>query len=348
MNKRKSIRKWMVVFWLFLFSSDFSQDKGVISPEARHFQLYHKHERIDFIKLDTSLTEKKPVFLFCQGSLPVPLFVSFKEGVYMLGGGISNFNYREITQKYHLIVISMPETPVIVSEKQVSQSFCYIPDTLNPRQFSPEYEKKDFLEHYVKRAGIVLDFLKKQPWVDNNKLVVAGHSQGSKVATKIALKNKRITHIGLFAANPFGRVDQFVRESRLSAQSGKVSWEEADKQMEENYETYRQAFIPDSVKKYASLNSLKTFSEPFLEDWLELKIPVFLAYGTEDRTSELCDIVPLFFIREGKKNLTMKRYLHLEHNFFEVEKEGKTNYDKPHWPEVMHEFMEWVEKNGVQ
>ncbi|MEM9991318.1 MAG: hypothetical protein AAF738_06100, partial [Bacteroidota bacterium] len=55
--------------------------------------------------------------------------------------------------------------------------------------------------------------------------------------------------------------------------------------------------------------------------------------------AELCDIIPLFFINAQKNNLTMQRYLGLEHNFFEVKEDGKVDYDSSNWTRVMNEFL---------
>ncbi|PTT10259.1 hypothetical protein DBR27_06495, partial [Flavobacterium sp. HMWF030] len=62
--------------------------------------------------IDTVLKTKKPIFLFCQGSMPLPLFVKSKdEPMWMIGGGVANFNIEEIRKNYHLVVISMPKHP---------------------------------------------------------------------------------------------------------------------------------------------------------------------------------------------------------------------------------------------
>ncbi|WP_152378406.1 hypothetical protein [Flavobacterium haoranii] len=188
-----------------------------------------------------------------------------------------------------------------------------------------------------------MKFLKKQTWVDNSKLVVAGHSQGSKVATLIALNNKKVTHLGLFAANPFGRIDQLIREYRKEAEFNQISWKEADKKIEEKYEMYKNAFNKDSLAKSPNLLAWKSFSRPLINDWLIIKIPTYLAYGTNDIASDLCDLVPLFYIQNSKENLTYKRYLNLEHNFFEINNDGTINYEKEHWQEVMNEFVKWTQ-----
>ncbi|MBL7826777.1 MAG: alpha/beta hydrolase [Saprospiraceae bacterium] len=331
----------VVLFSSLLFATQ-AQTPKLLLGKALHFQIQHQKDSIDFLVIDSVLTQKKPVMLFCQGSLPMPLIVNFKEyGPYLFAGGVSNFNVPEIVKHYHLVVISMPHTPVSADQSQLNSSLAYITDPAQPYSFTPEYVKADYLQNYVRRAQAVLKFLKKQPWVDRSKLVVAGHSQGSKVASKVALENKRVTHLGLFGANPFGRIDQFVRQARLDAQAGKITWAQADSIMEEKYRLLTAAHQPETLKEHPDLMAWKTFSEPLFDDWLRIKCPIYLAYGTDDRVADLCDLIPLFFIQEGKNNLTYKRYLGMDHNFFEVDEHGVPNYDKGHWKEVMQQFINW-------
>ena len=333
------------LFLLLLTQICFGQNLNIINNEAIQFSINEKKDTINFIIIDTKLDEKKPIFLFCQGSLPMPLFVQpEKEKMWMIGGGITNFDINEIRKKYHLIVISMPKTPLIVEEKNLNKSYCYIPNSNEPNEFSEEYVKADYLENYQDRANKVLSFLRKQKWVDNSKLIVAGHSQGSKVATMISLKNKNVTHLGLFGANPFGRIDQLIRDKRKSAENKEITWEQADKKMEDTYQMYKDSYNENTLKKKPDLLAWKSFSRPLINDWLKIKIPTYLAYGTNDIASDLCDIVPLFYIQNSKNNLTYKRYLNLEHNFFEVNEDGRANYEKEHWTEVMNEFVKWTSK----
>lgn len=339
------MRKLIIIF-LFLISiaNTYGQSGDLIENKVMKFSIDGKVDTINFIVVDTMLNEKKPIFLWCQGSLPIPLFVEIEDyGNYFLGGGVSNFDYEQIASEYHLVVISMPKTPIMAKKKNLNSSYQYIPNPDEPKNFSSAYIKANYLDNYVLRAKVVLDYLKKQNWVSNKKLVVAGHSQGTKVATKLAVSDSTITHIGLFAANPFGRIDQFVREARLNAQLGNITWIEADSIMNSKYDFYRQVQNRDSIELNPHFKAWKTFNETYYDDWLTLDIPIYLAYGTEDRISDLCDIVPFFFIEKGKDNLTLIRYLKLEHNFFEVNENGRANRKKGHWKEVMEEFIEWIE-----
>jgi pimeloyl-ACP methyl ester carboxylesterase len=187
-----------------------------------------------------------------------------------------------------------------------------------------------------------LKFLRKQAWVDHSKLIIAGHSQGSKVATAIAASNKNVTRLGLFGANPFGRIDQVIRDYRKAAESKEITWVEADQKIDEEYEMFREAHNGDSLKAKPYLLAWKSFSKPLLNDWLKIEIPTYLGYGTNDIAADLCDMVPLFYIQNGKKNLTYKRYLNLDHNFFEVDQKGEPNYELGHWSAVMSTFVKWT------
>ncbi|MEO0899921.1 MAG: hypothetical protein AAFY71_26140 [Bacteroidota bacterium] len=335
------MKSWSSLFIFFLVHLAWGQKP--IGKQALAFKLDHEAGEIEFILLDSTLEENKPVFLFCQGSLPVPLFIDFKrKAPILLGGGVINFDVENIRKHYHLIVISMPHTPLIVQKEYLNNRYCYIPDSTQPYSFAHDYIEDDWLEIYRQRGMKVLEFLRKQSWVDKKKCIVAGHSQGSKVATKIAANNPAVSHLGLFAANPMGRIDQYIRQARLDAQLGKISWEEADKVIEEQFEFFQAAHHPDSLQTKPEYLAWASFSEMYLDDWLSLNIPIYMAYGTEDRTADLCDIVPLYFIQAGKENLSWKRYLGLEHNFFPLKEDGSTNYEDAKWPEVMSAFVEWT------
>lgn len=322
----------------------FSQQGKIINNQSTAFEISDKDGKIEFMVVDNELKDKKPIFLWCQGSLPYPLYVNSKEeGIWLIGGGISNFDTTNIVKNYHLVVIAMPETPLIADEKSINESYWYFGNSKNKNQPTIEFQKADYLENYVNRAQKVLKFLNKQKWVDRSKLIVAGSSQGSKVATKVATANKNVSKLGLFSANPFGRIDQMIRDYRKQAEQNRISWKEADENIEKEYQTFRDAYNPKKVAANPNLIAWKSFSVPLLNDWLNFNKPIYLAYGTNDIASDLNDMVPLYFIRENKNNLTLKRYLNLEHNFFEVEN-GRPNHDKPHWEEVMNDFVAWTLK----
>jgi len=339
------MHKYLLITVTFLTISLFGQNKGIVYNQAIHFQLKHEKDTINFIVADTILNEKKPVFLFCQGSLPIPLFIRINNDfVFMFGGGISNFDKETIKKHYHLVVISMPKTPFYSEISHLTQSLCYIPDTSKKEEFRIDYLKSDYLENYVNRANIVLNYLQNQEWVDNSKLIVGGHSQGAIVATALAYTNKKITHLGVFAYNPNGRIDQMIREERKYVEKGMKTWEEANKGIAYWNNFWESVNNPETLAQQPQLIAWKSFSKPTINKFTSIEIPIFLSYGTEDITSDLCDLIPLKFIEKGKTNLTLNRKIGLGHNFFEVDEKGRPNHKKGHWIETMNEFINWTLK----
>lgn len=217
------MRKILYVLLFFISSISFSQNKELLEGKYQHFALHTAQDTIDFIVVDSVLNRKKPLFLFCQGSLPYPLFFQGEIGSepYFFGGGLSNFDLKTIQKNYHVVVLSMPKTPLYVAPKNLNNQHYYVPDTTNPYRLSTAFYQADNIENYVARANKVIQFLRKQDWVMKKKLVVAGHSQGSHVAVKLARTNKHVTCLGLFGFDPFGRYEKLVRQIRKDAMQQK-------------------------------------------------------------------------------------------------------------------------------
>lgn len=309
--------------------------------EYTHFQLVRAQDTIDFLIADTALNQRKPVLLFCQGSQPVPLFIDFGKGE-VVPVPLGNFDLSNMRKYYHVAVISMPNTPVVAKVDQVNDAYAFVPDLHHPTRYSEAFLRNDRLDNYVDRANAVIAFLLRQQWVDPNGLVVAGHSQGARVAAGIAAANKHVALLGLFGYNPMGRMTQEVWKYRLQAQQGKITWEAADSLQQRQYAFYKEVLNADSLRKYPSYGAWRSFSTGTLEDLSKLDIPIYVAYGSEDYIALNCDLLPLFFIQQGKSNLTLTRYPHLEHNFFEVGPDGKADHVKKHWVQVMNAFIQWA------
>ena len=334
--------KYLIGFILVL-ALGAAKAQNILHDQVTHFSLEDERGEIDFIVANTELRDPKPIFLWCQGSLPIPLYVTIKEfGPYLIGGGLNNFDYKKLTVDYYVVVISMPHTPVEVPDHQLSNSFCYVPDPDAVPKFSQDYLEDDYLEVYVDRAAKVWGFLKEQKWVEGEQLIVGGHSQGAKVATKFAIDHPEVSALGLFSPNPFGRVDEMIRTEKVKALTGNKSNEEADEEIRKWYRFMESAHDPDSVRAHPNLKSWASFSEPIYDDLLALEIPIFMIWGDQDRSSDLCDLMPVFFLQEGKDNLTWHRKVGLEHNFFSRHEDGRTNYEDPHWPEIMETFAVWA------
>jgi len=94
---------------IFLMSNFYAQQPQLLEGKYNHFSLHSSNDTIDFVVVDSLLKTKKPIFLFCQGSLPYPLF--FKEEnskePFFFGGGLSNFDIKTIKKTYHKTVAKL-------------------------------------------------------------------------------------------------------------------------------------------------------------------------------------------------------------------------------------------------
>lgn len=327
----------LLIFLIFSCSS-FSQRKNSIAEQYTHFQLSLKKDTIDFVIAETDFKLKKPILLFCQGSQPVPLFFDIpSQGIIPVT--LNNFDVKEMKKHYHVVVISMPKTPIVVGLNHLNKSYNYVLDTARENSYSPDFLLSDYLENYINRANHVLNYLKKQKWVDQNQLVVAGHSQGSHIALEIACSNKKVTQLGLFGFNPLGRIDQFIRMYRKQAEAKEITWQQADSlqlSVLNDYSRYINQVNDTSFSK-----SWVSFSKSQVNKLVDLKIPVYIAYGSNDINGDFCDLIPLYFIEKHKTNYKVIRYSNLEHNFFPLNESGQLDYQNGKWMEVMNEFIKW-------
>jgi len=316
--------------------------------DASLFSIIDQGDTIQFIKVDTDLENPKPTILFFQGSLPVPLVIDFNDGVrdFVM---FHNFDYKKLSEKYNLVIISMPFVPAIVPETLLNKQWAYITDKSDEFSFPEKYQEANYLDKYVERGEAVIQFLMQQKWVDKKHIILFGHSQGCKVGTKIAAKNEHVSAFAFFSGNPLGRIDQYIRSPRLKAQKGQMDPEEAQKQIDGIYDWWKWMIEnPDEIPQHKGDRNKATisFSTSLIDDLTNMKIPIYIAYGTEDIAASYCDLLPIDFIRAGKKNYKVTPYVGLEHNFMKVDSLGNPIPTEFYWEKAMDDFIEWLEKES--
>lgn len=331
---------------LLLCFTCFSQANSKNSPADFGFSVFKIKGRLDsisFIVSDTSFKERKPIFLFCQGSLPYSLF--YKEDSIHTWQQAIPFDYKKYLRDYNFIVISKPGIPVFSTT--ANNQFFYI-DSVTKR-VPEKYWVDNYLDYYVNAANDVINHLVKQKWVDKSKVVIAGVSQGSKVVSKLGAINKKVTHVIYLAGNPLGRYDQNIRQQRRDVLLGKITSEQAQKNIDSLYKLWNEMVAKPNDVSSTNEDTYKTwmtFSKPLLPYLLKISVPFFVGYGTSDIASDYCDLLPLDFARLGKTNLTLKPYLDCDHNF------SKAKYDKTGneisrenlWDKLTEDFFNWLKE----
>lgn len=331
------MNKLIRILFILLTPLAFGQTKTPEELGYRHIVIQYKTDNIDILIKSKKGEEniEKPLFFFCQGSLPQPLILYHADEVY----GVFPFNPDSISQKYHLVIVSKPYIPVVADYKTLSPSFNYVDSS---GKIPKAYSDRNLLSYYVPRNIAVLKYLQKQKWVTSTQLVVAGHSEGSTIAAKMARDFKKITHLIYAGGNPMGRIMSMIgqgRENETDTDSTKFGEEEIK---------YWESVVKNKDNMDDSQGDTDKatfeFSHPPIEYLRELKIPVLVSYGTKDWSAPFNDYMRVHFIQHKKINFTFQAYVGTEHNFFPLTADKKPNYDIFNWDNVANDWLNWINK----
>jgi len=295
----------------------------------QQLQIVYKRDTVNFL-LKTKTGEelkKKPIFLFCQGSLPRPLIIFDQDGPF----GVFPFNPDIITNDYHLVIIGKPHIPILADKNNLDDNFCFTTSSL---EFPTEYLKRDNLDYYVKRNIEVLKYLQKQSYVSEDRLVIAGHSEGSSIVAKIGQDFKKATHLIYSGGNPLGRILSIV-------EGGRKIENESNRRGEKQIEYWKDII----ENKTTDITTLSFSFPPPINFLKEIKKPTFVCYGTNDNDVNANDYMRIEFIRQKKNNFTFKSYIGTEHNYFFINQSGEINYEINNWDNVAEDWIEWLKLN---
>ena len=325
---------------MFLVSKTFAFSQK--SPEDfgyRHLSFKYLNDPVDVIIISKRGEEKiaKPLFLFCQGSMPQPVVKYDKTGLY----GTLPFDETPFLDAYHVVIIGKPFIPIISNVNQLGKDFMYLKD--NEKEIPPKgYIERNYLDYYVFRNNFILKQLFKERWVKISKLVVAGHSEGSTIASKMASVNKKVTHLIYSGGNPYGRL-MSILEKRRSEENN------SNQNCNSLLDYWKKVVENQNEISYEGGDTFKAtygFSLPPRDYLVNLKIPVLLTYGTKDWGISFNDLFQMETITARKQNFTFKSYQGLEHNFFPLNEDGSVNEEIYNWDKIASDWMKWLKENN--
>jgi dienelactone hydrolase len=330
----------ILISFLLVTIISYGQNERPEDYGIRHLHTVYKGDTVDILIKSRKGEEqkRKPLFLFCQGSLPIPLIIKYddngKKGIYPL----FVFNPDSLSPEYHLAVISKPCVPLIADQKSLDTDLTYKDST---GKFPGRYIERNRLDYYVDRNIAVIRYLQTQPWISKDKLVVAGHSEGSTIAAKLAFSFPKVTELIYSGGNPLGRIVTIVEQQRAFENDTTRSGERA-------FDAWKN-IIDDPTNRQASQGDANIatyqFSVPPPMEYLEkLKIPVLITYGTKDYGSPFNDYFRVKMIDQKKTNFTFKAYIGVEHNFFPLKANGETNFDVFNWDKVADDWQLWLKR----
>jgi hypothetical protein len=301
----------------------------------KHLSYKYQDDKVDLIVISKKGEEKmaKPLFFFCQGSLPRPVVLYNEKGLF----GTLPFNETPFLDDFHIVIIAKPSIPIIADANTLGKDYMYLKD--KEKGIPPKgYIERNYLDYYVFRNNFILKQLFKERWVKTSKLVVAGHSEGSIIASKMASLNKKITHLIYSGGNPFGRFASILSQNRFY-ENDSVH----DGQATINY--WKETVENANVINYDGGDTFKatySFSFPQRDNLMQMKIPVLITYGGKDWSAPYNDLFQIETIRDKRKNFTFVDYPNLEHNFFPVNEKREPDYETENWDKVAKDWMEWL------
>lgn len=322
----------LLISKVFTYAQKIPEDYGY-----RHLVFKFQNDPVDVIVISKKGEERiaKPLFFFCQGSMPQPVIKYDEKGLY----GILPFDENPFLEDFHIVIVGKPFIPIIADVNKLGRNYMYLKDV--EKEIPPKgYIERNYLDYYVFRNNFILKQLAKERWVKCKQLIAAGHSEGSTIAVKMASINKKITHLIYSGGNPFGRIVNILAQSRnhdndsiheggntinywkkIVANSNTISYDGGD--------TYKATY---------------SFSLPQRENLLQLKIPVLITYGSKDIAAPYNDLFQIETIREKSNNFKFIDYLNLEHNFFAVNEKLEPDYTTENWDKVAKDWLQWIKK----
>jgi hypothetical protein len=278
--------------------------------------------------------------MYIDGSGALPLYQYMKGGT----GSTVPFDNKEISQKFHLVIISKPGVPFI-------DSVTMTPDIPYPQYPVPDvYKKRLSLDWRVNSADLVLkDVIKKYP-IDLKSINILGISEGFQVGSKLLTVNKTITKAVLLVGNGLNQFYDFIISNRTDAQLGKITMEESQENMESLLATFRDIYADDNStdKEWMGHTYLRwaSFCKNNPVDNLNAtNIPVYIVVAANDvNTSAIsADYIALEQTRLNKNNIIYK-VLPYDHSLSEMIKDenGNVTGAKNHMKEVIDEAIKWI------
>jgi pimeloyl-ACP methyl ester carboxylesterase len=322
-----------------------------------------KFSEVDSIRFIVSnlFNPQNPTIFFSQGSgnYPVLEYYDYPNRDSSLHWVIMPpFHTKDYVENYNFVVIAKPGTPICKPYSMDGPPPLIDTAFGNYRMFYIH----DFLDYYVAQLNQVVDIIRKKS-DKNAPFFFIGNSQGGPVVTTFAERHpKKVQRLILQATSILDRTFERVFEYRLLADKGLMSSEEAQERIDHIYEMYqwkhdyRTQFTHkyDSEKSpydneqwhYNAMNDAIWNFDIMLPKLQHLNMPILAVYGTADLKTRANDLLPHFFTRWGKKNLTMLPIIDADHTFVKTIIDKETNERKQEYigDEVFAEIEKWLSK----
>jgi dienelactone hydrolase len=305
----------------------------------RHLVVRFGQEDVDVLVQSKKGEEsvRKPLLLWVQGSLPRPLILLDSLEVLRVFPFATRAGADSLAATCHLAIISKPGIPLVAELKDLGAGASFVDKTTH---IPPAYYcERNYLDYYVHRSTAVLRYLKKQPWVEAEKVTVAGHSEGTTIVAHLAAVPGLVSRAVYLSGNPLGRMLSIIADDRQAQAAGDTA------AVAEGFRWWRTVMANPKQGGCTPGDNNRTtssFSAAPLPELLKARVPLFIGYGTRDKAVLSDDYLRLEAMRLHKANFTFREYVGREHNFFRLGPDGKPDYDDDYWPAVGRQFLRWA------
>jgi pimeloyl-ACP methyl ester carboxylesterase len=332
----KKIFTYLLIAYIHICygQSNFKDQFKIFSIENK------KLGKVEFCTFKSTIDKKKPLMIFIHGSGNLPTFQYIKSTQSYNWSAFSEIQKYKDT--YHVILVNKPHVPLFDTVQGENGNYTY--------PVSEEYQQKYSLEWRAEAASFIINQAIRQLPTDPSKIVVIGHSQGGQVAPKVAVINKKVTHVVLLNSNSLNHLYDFVLQERLAAFKGEQTFNSTQQNIDSLFADYKRIFNDpkNKTKKWYDETYFRwaSFSdETPLENMLQLKIPIYVIAGGKDLWGSFImntDYVQIEFLRYRKTNLTYQVYPNANHFLQdEIDENGKTTYIDLK-PAIFEEIDRWA------
>jgi pimeloyl-ACP methyl ester carboxylesterase len=282
---------------------------------------------------------KKPLIIYLDGSGNFPIYYKTKSGRYSTSIAM---DIKRYAKDYYVAVISKPGTPFKDTLQYSNSGRAYYPE-------NDVYKQLYSLDWRAETASEAINYLVKALPIDSKKIIVIGFSEGSQVAPKVAVINKKVTHVVCFVGNALNQLYDFILEARLKAERKQITTEESQQIVDSLYKEYEKIYQnPTATNQFwygATYLKWSSFSRTTpLENMLKLDIPILYIAGGKDNNQTILDMdyAKLEFLRKGKSNMVYKVFPNANHFFQEEILIDGTIKRKDRIDEVHQFAIDWV------
>lgn len=325
------MRKALLLLFIIPF---LSHGQKLNKQGLEEYYLLDKGDTVNFYIYNPEKLNKTKVFLFLQGSKPTPM-ISSTDSVDCCFNNFPKSVMKHFPNECAFVYIQKVGVPYYANTDHYTAS--------------AKFKERNNVLDRVDVANKVLNYVVDRVYPKAKVVAVMGHSEGSDVAVRLAVMNKKVTHLCFASGNGAPQMFNDVLFIRRKMHRGEISAEEAQTQLDILFEGMSNVFTnPNSITTTFRGDTYKwhyAINQPQIENLLKLRIPIFLTIGSNDEAVPIegSDYIKSEFIRLQKNNLTYKVYPNSNHSYVETLPNGES---RDHWLELFDDFVEFINNNS--